>query len=253
MAVVVEEVMVVGYEEVEATVVDESTILWGSPVLISPTHPQTKADNNKHNRILPIAKYFSAKDIILRMEITKVLHATNRKEWRAWLKRHHKTDKEIWLKYHRKETGKPRISYNDAVEEALCFGWIDSTVKKLDEKSFVQRFSPRNPKSPYSQMNRERLRKLIAQRKVIKLVLATLEGIFDDEFEAPPAILKAVKANKKAWENYQGFSDRYKRIRIAFIAGAKSRPTEYKKRLAYFIKMTEKGKQFGFGGIRGYF
>ncbi|MGB8984645.1 MAG: hypothetical protein WCC12_22450, partial [Anaerolineales bacterium] len=66
------------------------------------------------------------------MEISRTLHVTNRRDWRKWLSRHHKTEKEIWLVYYRKETGKPRIAYNDAVEEALCFGWIDSIVKKLD-------------------------------------------------------------------------------------------------------------------------
>jgi uncharacterized protein YdeI (YjbR/CyaY-like superfamily) len=72
------------------------------------------------------------------MEISKTLHVTNHRDWRKWLRGHHKTEKEIWLVYYRKETGKPRISYNDAVEEALCFGWIDSIVKKLDDQRTVQ-------------------------------------------------------------------------------------------------------------------
>ena len=92
------------------------------------------------------------------MEITKTLHITNRKDWRDWLKKNYKTEKEIWLVYHKKATGKPRIEYNDAVEEALCFGWIDSIVKTLDEEHTVQRFSPRKPKAKYSQANIERLR-----------------------------------------------------------------------------------------------
>ena len=68
------------------------------------------------------------------MEITKTLHVTHRKAWRKWLRQHYKTEKEIWLVYYKKETGKPRIAYNDAVEQALCFGWIDSIVKTLDEE-----------------------------------------------------------------------------------------------------------------------
>ena len=71
----------------------------------------------------------------------KILYVTNRKEWRGWLKRHYKSKKDIWLVYYKKRTGKPRISYNDAVEEALCFGWIDSIVRTLDDDKFAQRFS----------------------------------------------------------------------------------------------------------------
>ena len=187
------------------------------------------------------------------MEITKTLHVTDRKKWRAWLRKHHKAEKDIWLVYYKKATGKPRIEYNDAVEEALCFGWIDSTVKTLDEERSAQRFSPRKPKSPYSPANRERLRKLLKQRKVIKEVRETLGDIAEEEFEIPKDILKAIKANQEAWKNFQKFSDAYKRIRIGFIEGARNRPEEFKKRLRYFIKMTGKNKMFGFGGIEKHF
>jgi uncharacterized protein YdeI (YjbR/CyaY-like superfamily) len=187
------------------------------------------------------------------MKITKTLHVTNRRDWRKWLKEHYKTAKEIWLVYYKKETGKPRIAYNDAVEEALCFGWIDSTVKSLDEERTVQRFSPRKPKSKYSQANKERLRKLVKQRKVVKEVRETLGNILEDIFEIPKDILKAIQANEQAWENFQKFSDTYKRIRISFIEGARKRPAEFEKRLRYFIRMTEKNKQYGFGGIEKHF
>src|SRR5688572_27635620 len=187
------------------------------------------------------------------MDITKTLHVTKRQDWRKWLRKHYKTAKEIWLVYYKKETGKPRIAYNDAVEEALCFGWIDSTVKSLDEKRTAQRFSPRKLNSKYSQANKERLRKLVKQRKVIKDVRETLTGILDEKFEIPKDILKEIKANKQAWKNFQKFSDAYKRIRISFIDGARKRPAEFKKRLEYFIRMSEKNKQYGFGGIAKHF
>ncbi len=187
------------------------------------------------------------------MEISKTLCAATRAEWRKWLKKNYKTEKEIWLVYYKKSSGKPRIEYNDAVEEALCFGWIDSNVKKIDEESHAQRFSPRKPKSGYSQANKERLRKLVAEGKVMKDVLATLGDISEEKFEIPADILKTIKANKEAWKNFQNFSETYKRIRIAFIDGARKRPQEFQKRLNYFIKMTEKNKQFGFGGIEKYY
>ncbi len=187
------------------------------------------------------------------MEISKTLHVTNRKDWRAWLRKNHKTEKEIWLVYYKKGTGKLRIEYNDAVEEALCFGWIDSIVKTLDKESTVQRFSPRKPKAKYSQANKERLRSLVEQGKVIKEVLDSLGAVLTEKFEFPPDILKAIQVNKEAWKNFQKFSDSYKRIRIAFIDGARKRPEEFKKRLRHFIEMTEKDKMFGFGGIEKHY
>jgi len=187
------------------------------------------------------------------MDITKTLRVTNSMEWRKWLRQNYKTEKEIWLVYYKKETGKPRIKYNDAVEEALCFGWIDSIVKKLDEERTVQRFSPRKPNAKYSQANKERLRSLVEQGKVTKEVLDSLGDVLTEKFEIPPDILKAIQANKEAWKNFQKFSDSYKRIRIAFIDGARKRPEEFQKRLRYFIGMTEKNKMFGFGGIEKHY
>lgn len=187
------------------------------------------------------------------LDESKLLYLTSRNEWRGWLKSHCKSEKEIWLVYYKKRTGKPRISYNDAVEEALCFGWIDSIVRTLDEDKFAQRFSARKAKSRYSQANLERIRALARQGKVMKAVLATIPNLSDDEFEIPPDILRAIQANRQAWENFQGFSPPYIRIRVAFIDAVRKRPAEFEKRLRHFIKMTEKNKQFGFGGIDKYY
>ncbi|MCX5991855.1 MAG: YdeI/OmpD-associated family protein [Chloroflexi bacterium] len=187
------------------------------------------------------------------LDEARLLYVTNAREWRDWLKKHYKLEKEVWLVYYKKHTGEPRIPYNDAVEEALCFGWIDSTVRRIDEARFAQRFSLRNPKTPYSQANKERLKGLIKEGKVVDEVLSTLGDLVGEQFEIPPDVLDAIKANKEAWENFQGFSQPYIRIRIAFIDGARNRPQEFKKRLRYFIEMTGKNKQFGFGGIEKYF
>jgi len=187
------------------------------------------------------------------LDEARLLYVTNHREWRDWLKKHYKLEKEVWLVYYKKHTGKPRIPYNDAVEEALCFGWIDSTVRRIDEDRFAQRFSLRNPKTPYSQANKERLKGLIKEGKVVYEVLSTLGDLVGEQFEIPPDILDAIKANKEAWKNFQGFSQPYIRIRIAFIDAARNRPQEFKKRLRYFIEMTGKNKQFGFGGIEKYY
>jgi uncharacterized protein YdeI (YjbR/CyaY-like superfamily) len=187
------------------------------------------------------------------LDEAKLLYVTNRREWRDWLKSHYKSEKEVWLVYYKKHTGKQRILYNDAVEEALCFGWIDSIVKGIDEDRFAQRFSLRNPGTPYSQANKERIREMIKQGKVADEVLATLGNLAEEKFEIPPDILKAIKANKKACKNFQTFSQPYIRIRVAFIDAARNRPQEFAKRLGYFVEMTEKNKQFGFGGIEKYY
>ncbi len=188
-----------------------------------------------------------------RLDETQLLHVTNRREWRAWLQKHYRRQKEIWLVYYKKHTGKPRIPYNDAVEEALCFGWIDSTVRSIDADRFAQRFTVRNPKSRYSQANQERLEALIKQGKVAKDVLAALGDLKKDPFEIPSDILHAIRANDAAWENFRRFSPAYVRIRIAFIEGARNRPQEFAKRLGYFVRMTAKNRQFGFGGIEKYY
>jgi uncharacterized protein YdeI (YjbR/CyaY-like superfamily) len=181
------------------------------------------------------------------MDITNTLYVINRKDWRDWLQSNYKSETDIWLVYYRKESGKPRIPYNEAVEEALCFGWIDSINRNIDQDRFAQRFTPRKAGSGYSQTNKERLKKLISQGKVMPEVLATLEDLDLENFEYPQDIIAAIRENEQAWENFQIYSESYQRIRIAYIDGAKDRPGEHEKRLQHFIKMTEQNKQFGFG------
>jgi uncharacterized protein YdeI (YjbR/CyaY-like superfamily) len=140
------------------------------------------------------------------MEIRNKLYVTNRKDWRKWLAKNHKKQNEIWLIYYRKETKKPRISYDDAVLEALAYGWIDSTAKKIDNESFAQRFSPRRPKSVLSQMNKERIRELIKEKKMTKWGLEAVAHAFnpktdkDEKLKISPTTLKVLRANKEAWK-----------------------------------------------------
>jgi len=187
------------------------------------------------------------------MEITETLYVTTPKAWRVWLKKNYKTEKEIWLIYPHKDSGLARIEYNEAVEQALCFGWIDSIIKNLDQDNSAQRFSPRKPRTKYSQANIERLRYLVTKKMVVKEVALGLENLLDETFIIPPDILKKIKANQTAWKNFQNCSDAYIRIRVAFIDGARSRPQEFQKRLRYFIEMTEKNKMIGFGGIEKHY
>ena len=180
------------------------------------------------------------------------LYVDNREAWRQWLQENYNTAKEIWLVYPRKHTGKPRIPYNDAVEEALCFGWIDSITKTVDEDHYSQRFTPRKPRSSYSQTNKERLRRLIEQGKVIPEMLAIVSKVVAEEFAFPSDIESALRANRQAWENFQKYSGAYQRIRVAYVDTARKRPGEFEKRLKHLIEMTEQDRQFGFG-IEGYY
>jgi uncharacterized protein YdeI (YjbR/CyaY-like superfamily) len=186
------------------------------------------------------------------MKLGELLEVTDRKAWRSWLRRNHSKKREVWLVYHRKASGKPRISYNDSVEEALCYGWIDSTVKNVDKERFAQRFSPRKPKSPLSEMNGERVRRLIAQRRMTKAGLAAIARVFDPKekdacFIVPPDILAGIKANPEAWKNFQKLPEHYKRIRITFIDHYRHRDKRYYQRaLRHFIDMTAKNKRFGY-------
>ncbi len=179
------------------------------------------------------------------MQITKTLYVTDRKEWRRWLAKNHDKEKEIWLIFYKKDSGKPSIPYNDAVEEALCYGWIDSIVKKIDEEGRAQRFSPRKEKSNLSETNRERVNRLIKAGLMTKFGLVKIKNQLTVKFEIPADILKELKKDKIVWKNFQAFSNAYKNIRIGFIEDARSRPEEFKKRLKYFIKMTARNRQFG--------
>ena len=179
------------------------------------------------------------------MNITKTLYVTDREEWREWLERNFDKEKEVWLIYPHKSSGKPRILYNDAVEEALCFGWIDSTAKNLDKDSSAQRFTPRNPKSRFSQPNKERLRWLLKKNMVHPSVLNTVRKVTKEKFVFPSDIIDVIKKDENVWKNYQNFPLPYKRIRIAYIDEARTRPEEFKKRLKILLRKPEKTNESG--------
>lgn len=108
------------------------------------------------------------------MEIGETLYVTNGEDFRKWLEKNHKSKKEIWLIQYKKATKKPSINYVEAVEEALCFGWIDGLEKSMDAERYALRFSPRRPKSNWTETNKERARKLIAQGKMTESGRASL-------------------------------------------------------------------------------
>ncbi len=183
----------------------------------------------------------------------QTLYAKDRREWRGWLSKHHRTAPEIWLIYYKKQSGKPRIPYNHAVDEALCYGWIDSLLKPIDADRYAQRFSPRRPTSRLSAMNRERVRRLIASGRMTRFGLESIKHAFDHsrdakprpKWEIPKDLLRRLKGDRTVWRNFQRFPASYQRIRIGWIVAARRRRDVFEQRLRYFLKMTAQDKRFG--------
>ena len=184
----------------------------------------------------------------------KILYCKNRKEWRDWLSAHFEGESEIWFVFPTIVSGEEGVTYNDAVEEALCFGWIDGVAGSLDENHNLRRFTPRRKSSPYSQLNIERLIHLNELGMLHPKVYESVKKVIETPFVFPKDIIKAIQKDEEAWKNYQGFSDSYKRIRIAYIDAARKRPEEFKKRLESFIKKTRENKIItGYGGTDKYY
>jgi len=186
------------------------------------------------------------------MNIGRTLYVVRRSEWRAWLSRHHDSAPEIWLIYYKKDSGKPRIPYDDAVEEALCYGWIDSILKPIDGEKYAQRFSPRRTGSKLSALNKERIRRLIRSRKMTRFGLARIEHAFQEhrtrkkeKFSVPADIMVVLKQDPEVWKHFKSFPESYKRIRIGWIDASRNRQKIFEARLRYFVQMTSKNKRFG--------
>jgi len=189
------------------------------------------------------------------MIMTEKMHVTSRNDWRTWLRNNHDTKKEVWLIYYKKHTGKPRISYDDAVEEALCFGWIDSIVKKIDDEKFAQKFTPRKDKSKWSETNKKRARKMIKEGKMTKAGLTKIRKAKSNgewfttasvrkQLVIPSYIEKALAANKQAQNNFTNLANGYKRQLVGWITSAKRKETR-EKRLTHAIRLLEQNKKLG--------
>lgn len=185
------------------------------------------------------------------MEITQVFHPVSRAEWRDWLRRNHRREKEIWVRKPHKDSGEPAIRYDDLVEECLCFGWIDGVVKKYDERSSVQRITPRRGKrSSLSELNRQRMWKLQHLGQMTPAGLERIGGQVgspDDPFEIPDWIESALR-EAGAWQTFESFPRFYQRLKVGWIretAGGKMAEEVRAQRLAHLVKMTLKGRRYG--------
>jgi uncharacterized protein YdeI (YjbR/CyaY-like superfamily) len=179
----------------------------------------------------------------------KAFYAKDQKAWRAWLKKNHLKEKSIWLIFYKKKSSTPSVYYSEAVDEALCFGWIDSKPNKRDEESYFQFFAKRNPKSNWSKINKEKVAKLIKLGKMEKaglemVALAKKTGTWDalnevEEIGIPEDLQKAFTKNKIAATNFEAFPKSTKKGILDWILNAK-RPETRQKRIDETVNLAEK-------------
>lgn len=181
------------------------------------------------------------------------LQVTCREEWRAWLKENHATSNEVWLVSFKKKTGLPTVSYEDAVQEALCYGWIDSLVKRIDDSRYAQKYTPRKPRSKWSQTNLDRIAKLRREGRMTGAGLATLPSALkptstdrDDTSLADASrwFMRALHSHKKAMENFNRLAPSYRKLYIRWVADAKREETRLR-RVNEAIKLLQQNKKLG--------
>jgi uncharacterized protein YdeI (YjbR/CyaY-like superfamily) len=164
------------------------------------------------------------------------LYVKNREEWRNWLVENHSSVPGVWLIYYKKPSGKPRIPYNDAVNEALCFGWIDGKIKRINDDYYIQWFTQRRPGSRWSKLNINRANSLISEGLMRKEGLSAFsetirkpELIYgmrtDNDLIIPDDLDKALRGNETAYTNFNKFSPANRRLYLLWLRSSKREAT----------------------------
>jgi uncharacterized protein YdeI (YjbR/CyaY-like superfamily) len=183
------------------------------------------------------------------MEPGKPVWMRSRAAWRRWLDRHHAKRSDVWLAYYKAHTGRPSVTYVDAVEEALCYGWIDGQVRRIDDESWCQRFTPRRKGSEWSKVNLRRFARLTELGLVTDAGRAAgptrntkvAASFWDRADVTPPEIADALKASRKAWAAFQALPPYKRKLYVTWLISAK-RPETRARRVAQSIEMLEKGE-----------
>lgn len=170
--------------------------------------------------------------------------------WHQWLKKHHAQKEPIWLVLHKKNADEPSVTYSEAVDEALCWGWIDSKAIKLDEQRYLQIFSPRKPRSVWSKVNKNKIEKLLAEGRMqsagqAKIDAAKADGSWAaldevEEFVIPDDLAKALAASKTAQENFDAFAKSIRKYCLQWLASAKREETRANRIAAIVTAAEEK-------------
>ena len=185
----------------------------------------------------------------------KQLYFKTSDSWREWLVRNHDKEKGVWLTFFKKKTGEPSIEYESAVEEALCFGWIDSIIKKIDESKYVRKFTPRNESSQWSELNKKRVARLIKANRMASTGLEKIEaakrdgrwantGRPDILYNIPEEFQSALNRNKKAKTYFDQLSLTNQKQYIGWIVVAKRQETRAR-RIRESVDLLEKGQKLG--------
>lgn len=186
------------------------------------------------------------------MKITKSFTPSNLADWRNWLAKNHDHEQEVWLVYFKPVSGKTNIDYESSVEEALCFGWIDSIIQKIDEEKYARKFNPRRMGSAWSEANKRRVVKVIRESRMTEAGMAKIT--FDvskvdaskPKPKRPPVkvsekIEKALKSRPNAWEAFQRITPSLQRNYILWLSDAK-RPETFERRLQTLVDEVMSGK-----------
>jgi uncharacterized protein YdeI (YjbR/CyaY-like superfamily) len=179
----------------------------------------------------------------------------NRDEWRQWLEKNHSKEEGLWLIHYKKKSKKQSVRHPDAVEEALCFGWIDSKLKRIDEERYILRYTPRKGRSVWSKINKDAAEKMISLGKMTeegfeKIKIAKKQGLWDAAYtnlkkdRLTSDLKKALFNNKVAWKNFNNFANSYRNSYIGWVKSAKSDETR-KKRIIEVVKRSIQNKKPG--------
>ena len=186
----------------------------------------------------------------------KTLHVTEGREWRAWLQANGKREKEVWLVFNKKRTGEKNLAYDEAVEEALCFGWIDSIIKHIDEKTYARKFTPRKKGSRWSELNISRAKKMIAAGSMTEAGLLLIDpallrrqpasrlASLPEVQSIPPYIRAALKSDQQAAVFFASLAPSYRRLYVSWVDGAKKEETK-RRRLAEMLATLRARRKLG--------
>lgn len=186
------------------------------------------------------------------MQLTKTFTPKNPKDWRKWLEKNHDREQEVWLVYFKPASGKSNIDYETSVEEALCFGWIDSIIQKMDDEKYARKFNPRRMDSQWSETNRRRVLKVIQEKRMTDVGMAkvtfdvTTVDVSKPKAKRPsvqmsPQIEQAIRSKPGLWEAFQTVNPSLRRTYILWLTDAKKAET-FEKRLNLMFKEVLSGK-----------
>ncbi|MDR0340431.1 MAG: YdeI/OmpD-associated family protein [Puniceicoccales bacterium] len=175
----------------------------------------------------------------------KFFRMETQEEWRRWLEENGQKSPAVWLLFPRKDSGHQGISYYQALEEALCFGWIDGMVRRYDQETISNRFSRRTAKSSWSEVNKQHARLLIERGKMTPAGAAVLPDLDPNSYAPPEDILEKLRQDSQVWENFCAFPTYYRNIRLAAIDLWRKNPDRFRRSLDTFIVRTRANRRYG--------